>query len=93
MTNKARETCVHVGYFIHLGVFMFLQNCLRIRGYSKIFNFGYPVPEITENTHPYLYVGLHVTMRSCYQGGLMFSSVQLHCNFLLKIHRLCFSLF
>ena len=32
---------------------MFLQNCLRIPGYPKISNFGYPIPEITENTQPY----------------------------------------
>ena len=28
---------------------MFLQNCLRVLGYLKISNFGYPVPEITDN--------------------------------------------
>ena len=33
---------------------MFLQNCLQIPGYPKISNFGYPVPEMTENTQPYL---------------------------------------
>ena len=29
-----------------------LQNCLRVPGYPKISNFGYPVPEITENAQP-----------------------------------------
>ena len=33
---------------------MFLQNCLRVPGYPKIFNFGYPVPEITDNAQPYI---------------------------------------
>ena len=27
----------------------FLQNCLRVPGYTKISTFGYPVPEITKN--------------------------------------------
>ena len=30
-------------------IYVFLQNCLRVTGYPKISNFGYPVPEITEN--------------------------------------------
>ena len=38
------ETCVHISYFIHSGVFtymyVFLQNCLRVPGYPKISNFG-----------------------------------------------------
>ena len=38
--------------FIHSGVFMVLQNCLRVPGYPKISNFRYPVPEITENAQP-----------------------------------------
>ena len=41
----------HIGYFIHSGV-CFLQNCLQVPGYPKISNFGYPLPEITENTQP-----------------------------------------
>ena len=40
------ETSVHIGYFIHLGVFVFLQK------YPKISNFGYSVPKITKNAQP-----------------------------------------
>ena len=29
-----------------------LQNCLRVPEYLKISNFGYSVPEITENAQP-----------------------------------------
>ena len=29
-------------------IYVFLQNCLRVAGYPKISNFGYPVPEITD---------------------------------------------
>ena len=50
MTNKTRETCVHIGYFIHSGVFMCFYK--TVYGYPKISNFGYPVPEITENAQP-----------------------------------------
>ena len=28
-------------------------NCLRVPGYPNISNFGYPVPEITENAQLY----------------------------------------
>ena len=45
MTNKTREICVHIGYFIHSGVFMCF---LPVPGYPKISNFEYPVPEITK---------------------------------------------
>ena len=35
-SNKTRETCLHIGYFIHSGVFMcFYKN---VYGYMKIFN-------------------------------------------------------
>ena len=35
LTNKTRETCVHIGYFIHSGVFMcFDKKQLRIPGYT-----------------------------------------------------------
>ena len=48
--NKTRESCVYdICYFIHSGVFV----CLRVPRYSKISNFGYPVPEITKNVQPY----------------------------------------
>ena len=30
---------------------MFLQNCKKKSGYPKISNFGYLVPEITENDY------------------------------------------
>ena len=33
---------------------MFLQTCSRVLGYPKIYNFGYLVPEITENAQPYI---------------------------------------
>ena len=32
--------------------YVFLQNCLGVPGYPKISNFGYPIPEITENAQP-----------------------------------------
>ena len=31
---------------------MFLQYCLQVSGYPKIYNSGYLVPEITENAQP-----------------------------------------
>ena len=37
---------------ILLSIYVFLQNCLRVPGYPKISNFGYPVPEITKNAQP-----------------------------------------
>ena len=46
-------TCVPISYFLHSGVFLFLQNCLLVPGYPKISYFGYPVPEMTENAQPY----------------------------------------
>ena len=49
------ETCVRIGYFIHSGVFVCFYQivyALRVPGYPKISNFGYPVPEITENAKP-----------------------------------------
>ena len=42
---------VLVIYFINSGVFMFLQNCLRVPGYPKMNNFSYPVPEKNENAN------------------------------------------
>ena len=47
------ETCVHIGYFIHSGVFIcFVQNCFRVSRYSKISYFGHPGLRITENAQP-----------------------------------------
>ena len=40
----------NLGSFIYSGVVMcFYPNKLRVPGYPKISNFGYPGPEITEN--------------------------------------------
>ena len=53
-SNKTRETCVHIVYFIHSGVFVCLNKLFTgTRVFRKFQNFGYPVPEITENTHPH----------------------------------------
>ena len=33
--TKTIKSCVHIGYFIHSGVFVFLQNCLWVPGYFQ----------------------------------------------------------
>ena len=46
---KQEKLIILFGYFIHLGIFVFLQNCLRVPRYPKISNFRYSVSEITKN--------------------------------------------
>ena len=48
MTNKTRETCVHIGNFIHSGAFMCFYKI--VYWYPKICNFRYPTLEIPEDT-------------------------------------------
>ena len=49
ITNKTRETCVHIGYFIHSRcIHVLLQNCLRVTRHPTISNFECPVLKITE---------------------------------------------
>ena len=52
MTLIKQEKLVHIGY-LYLGVLMCFYKIVHwVPGYLKMSNFGYPVPEITENVHP-----------------------------------------
>ena len=55
MTLIKQEKLVFILVILYIRVYLFLQNCLRVPGYPKISNFGYPVPEKTENTQPFVY--------------------------------------
>ena len=52
-----REKLVFIWVILYIREYLFVfTNCLRVPGYPKIFNFGYPVPEIIENAQPYVEV-------------------------------------
>ena len=53
MTLIKQEKLVFRLVILYGSIFMFLHDCLRVTGYPKISNFGYPVPEITLNVQPY----------------------------------------
>ena len=77
--NKTRETCVKIYCYIHSGVFLCFYKI--VPRYSKISNFAYPVPEITENASPYMYsIHIIITLET-------FSNVHVHCivNWILTL--------
>ena len=50
MTQIKQEKLVFILAILYIRKYLCVfTNCLRVPGYPKISNFGYPVPEITEN--------------------------------------------
>ena len=55
-SNKTRESCVHIGYFIHSGVFMWFYKI--VYGYPGIQGFpfsGIRFPKQLKNAQPYMW--------------------------------------
>ena len=45
MSLIKQENLVFILVILYIQEYVFLQNCLRVSGYLKISNFGYPVPD------------------------------------------------
>ena len=52
MTLIKQENLMFILVILYLSIYMFLPKKIRVPGYTKISNFGFLVPEITENAQP-----------------------------------------